>query len=509
MHRAQLQNPVPWNRFFPLLPICILATGVCTAQTFQPFQANSRMVYGDVNGTAVFSLVFDSVAVQEDTTVYHNHRLPGPGSAACGVFCLPLVQPSWMGTSVKVAANGTHVFRSILGATVTIPFHTDPLDTMTIYQDGDQLFKLSYLGSSTMDVLGLSDDVREWQIHHQDLSGTTIPSALDGERIQVGAIAGLIRSIRIDSFPNVPTIVDLMGRADPDLGFHATTQAGLYDFQPGDEVHTRWSHYSATGSGGPNYVRYVKHLYLTRDDLPDSVRYSIRQERFEEGSTILQVDTFDLSLSRSSHDPVSPPSAGLLYSPFLTVPPPMPYERSNGGPNYHVSTTNLCGKRFVAFTMNPHGQGPCASPGCHLFDASGFPVDLYYTATVVPGLGAYAISDVYVGATVGYSDQVNIIYFKKDGEACGTEITVGIPDPRQPPPTLHLYPNPTDGPFGVKGLAGPLTAMVHDMQGKLVMTRRIAAGEPVETTGLEQGTYLVRVVDAGGLSAWGRLVLLR
>jgi hypothetical protein len=64
-----------------------------------------------------------------------------------------------------------------------------------------------------------------------------------------------------------------------------------------------------------------------------------------------------------------------------------------------------------------------------------------------------------------------------------------------------IYPNPTTGPFTVKGLEG--NARLYDLYGKLIMASKNSAWN---ITGLSNGIYFLKLKDEKGRVAIQKLV---
>lgn len=486
------------HRSFRNTSICILIAAGTTAaaQSFAPFTANGRQLFASLDHHRTFSIAFDSTQVNGDTTSYFNFRtvsdtwVPSNCPWWGGPECRPMDVPTWAGQRIDAAADGGHRFHNVWNEPLHVPFQTDPQDTVVMYTDAAQKFLLVYETEFFMSNLGLVENTRQWRILHRDLLGNTIPSALNDYPIQVGETAGLLRFFRVDSFPQVLEPVELIGRTSPDLGFHSVTPALLHDHQPGDEIQFHETYYMQMGPPWNNYDRYRKYTFLTRQPVLDAVQYSVRQEVFNTGSLDLVVDTITLSYDQT------------------TILATIPFERFDGTQPV-LTEVALCGLPLWSYTTFPNqGVAYCEEEHCWgPYDTNGPPPN--GQDQEVLGLGRFDHAS-YILSPNGYSQYDNIVYFKKNGVECLSEVVMGLEPAPPGEPAMTLAPNPSIGTVTLTSRSMMTGAEVLDVQGRVVASASIdGVQSTMDLQASPAGAYVVRVRFADGHSVSQRLLLIR
>lgn len=400
--------------------------------------------------------------------------------------------PTWAGAQVKVLPNGTHVFHSAFvdDPPITLEFSTVPGSGTLMAAAIDQEFLMSYDGESTMDILGQSEPVHQWTILHQDQFGNAIASPLNGAHIRIGENIGLVDFFRVDSFPLILEPISLVGQASPALGLYEITPAVLEDHQPGDEVQFHETYDLYNGPPWADYDRYRKQVYLAREETPEAVVYTVRQEVFDVGGTVLTVDTILIEADRT------------------TILGTIPFERFNGSwPQ--LREAGYCGTPMWTLTQPLHnGIDYCAEEHCYGgTDTGGPPVE--GSTTYVVGLGVLDL-DEYIFSPNGFSRHHAIVYFKKSGVECFEEVMTGTGQTGAVQTTFDLSPNPTDGLVTISSRKPVLGAKVIDMHGQEINNYVLEVQkDKLDMHAAAPGLYLVRLRFVDGTVGTQRLVLRR
>ncbi len=463
------------------------------AQNYQPFGSESRKVFATLDHSATYSLAFDSAVVAGDSTAYFNFFdvQDTMVETSCvwwgGPYCALQDKPTWAGPRMVSRTDGSHTFYNVWGEALNIAFHTDAQDTTLIYADNTQRFRLVYDNTASTVVLGQTDNVRQWRILHTDLSGTPINSPLNNGSITVGETIGLIRFFRVDSFPQVLQPLEMVGQVEPALGIHVITPATLEDHQPGDVIQFNESSQYYLGPPWLNFDRYRKWTYLSRTEGMDAVYYSVRQELYDPADNTLAIDTIDQNFDRS------------------TIIASIPFERFDGT-HPTLSELNYCGLPLWTYvhTLN-QGSGYCPEENCWGSVDTGGPPP-YGDNTYVPGLGVYH-SSAAVTSPNGYAVNNQVVYFEKDGVACGQEIVMNVPA-LSAAPTLTLTPNPTDGLLSISTTRAMMAISLRDAAGRIVLQAALRGRNgSVDLGALPQGVYLAEVLFSSGERATSRVLV--
>jgi hypothetical protein len=469
-----------------------------SAQDFAPFNADSRKLFANADHDQIFSLAFDSVASNGDTAFYYNFHtkrdilLPSNCGWWGGQECWPMDQPTCAGERIAVTPGGPYTFHSAFvdDDPVILEFSTVPGSQTYMHAAIDEFFLMAYDGTFTMDVLGQPEEVRQWTILHQDQFGDPISSPLNGAHIRVGENIGLIDFFRVDSFPLILEPISLVGQAEPQLGLHEVTPAILEDHQPGDEVQFHETYDLYEGPPWADYDRYRKYVYLSRQDMPTEVIYSVHQEVFNADGTGLTVDTVTLTFDRT------------------TILGTIPFEQFNGAWP-HLREESYCGMPLWTLTQPLHnGIDYCADENCWGgTDTNGPPVE--GANTYVVGLGTFDRTEVVFGMP-GHSLHHSMVYFKKNGTECFQEVQMGSAEAHADASSFSLSPNPTDGVVSITSQKPILGAEVIDMHGQLVTNAVLdAQHNKLDMRSVANGLYLVRLRSVDGRVGTQRMVIGR
>lgn len=490
-----MKKPLPLS--FLLVSFTVLATLNSAAQDFAPFAPESRKLFGSVPGYQhTFGIAFDSTTVNGGTTTYHNYMTVWDTltTTSCqfwvGNDCLRQTRPTWAGARIEADGQGAHTMYNLWDEPIMFAFSTTPGSQTVLYADADEQFLLNYLGEVPVDVLGLTENVRQWSILHQDLGGQPINSALNNALVEVGENIGLIRYFRVDSFPLVLQPVELVGQSEPPLGLHTITPAFLEDYQAGDEVqiHDYADYY--TGPPWLDYNLYVKNVVLSRSDSPTEVSYEME-------TTTYNVD--------SATEVVSHPT--VTYSK-TTVIATIPFDRFDGT-QASLGKEDYCGLSLWTYrTYLNTGAVYCVEENCWgTGDTNGPPPQ--GGMTYVGGLGTY-LSTASIFSPSGYTTTHGVVYFKKNGTDCFDEVIMGAPQVARANATLTLSPNPTDA-CATWTSTVPLTRMdVLDVQGALIASLPMRGTRgTMDTSTWPIGLYLLNCIGVDGSRSSLRMLVSR
>lgn len=469
-----------------LLFLAFVLSATTSAQDFAPFNANSRKLFATPDKHTTFGIAFDSTTVNDGTTTFHNYKTvwdtltPSNCGWWGGQECNKQDRPTWAGPRIEVLADGNHTLFNLWNEPITLAFSTEPGSQTLMYADGSQQFLLSYVGESPMEVLGLTENVRQWTILHEDLNGDPINSPLNNAPVLVGGTIGLASYFRVDSFPLVLQPVELAGQAEPALGVNTITPAFLHDFQPGDEIqmHNYANYYTGPPSLDHNIYRKIK--VLTRTDSPDSVSYELE-------TTVYNVDSATEITGNSTAS----------YSRTEVI-AQIPFDRVDGTPSF-LGKRDYCGLSLWTYsTFLNTGFAYCPDENCWgPYDTNGPPP--VGGTTFVGGLGIYTTSEA-IWNPEGYYTEGSIVYFKKNGTECFQEVVMGMSGASDRPVAFQLSPNPSEGLINITSGKPVAQAEVFDTQGRLVanISLDVRLGK-LDMRSAQDGLYLVRLrfVDGG------------
>lgn len=434
--------------FTALLPV------TAVAQVYAPFTATTRALYGTVPDLATtHSLAFDSAAVVGGDSTWYPFRLvenTWMESTDCsfwgGTQCRPQTVPSFLGTPVWRTGDVLHL-AGLNGATLTFDMAAAVGSTTVVYSDAVQRLEITRGADGTAAVLGVTDALHNWSLAHTDLDGAPLASPLHGAPVRIGATLGLVDLFRVDSFPLVLQPLTLVGRTAPDVGITEVDDEFIEDHQPGDVIQTHHQRDQAQGPTILDHDFYLKKIFLTRTELPTQVAYSVRTERFDMVTGTVVIDTVDLYYDRDH-----------VYAP-------LPVEHFTGV-SHSLGMDDHCGLALWHYRTDPQVTlGYCPEENCWgSSDTAGPPVEGHEER--VAGLGMFDLEHTVVGPT-GFWERQRIVYFEKDGVACGTEVVMGQTDLAASVP-LHVAPNPAHDRMALRGDRPMAEVLVYDASGHRV-----------------------------------------
>lgn len=479
-----MTRSLPFSTSLLLLTVVLSAT--TNAQDFAPFNANSRKLFATPDKYTTFGIAFDSTTVNGGTTTYHNYKTvwdtltPSNCGWWGGQECDKQDRPTWAGPRIEATTDGTHTLFNLWNEPITLAFSTEPGSQTLMYADGSQQFLLGYVGESPMEVLGLTENVRQWTILHKDLNGDPINSPLNNAPVLVGGTIGLASYFRVDSFPLVLQPVELAGQAEPALGVNTITPAFLNDFQPGDEIQTHdfANHYIGPPSWDHNIYRKIK--VLSRTDSPDSVSYELETTVFNVDSATEITGNSTASYSRNE------------------VIAEIPFDRFDGTQPF-LGMRDYCGLSLWTYgTFLNTGLGYCLEENCWgPYDTNGPPPT--GSTLRVGGLGIYSTSESIVSPS-GYYTLSDVVYFQKNGTECFQEVIMGMSEASDRPVAFQLSPNPSEGLVSISSGKPVAQAEVFDAQGHALANINLdmRLGK-LDMRSAPDGLYLVRLrfVDGG------------
>jgi hypothetical protein len=470
--------------------IFLLSVFLASAQDYKLFHAGSKKLFTNLPAEdSTYSIGYDSVRLIGGDSVYYNYTGIEDNwiqSDSCmfwgGPYCQQQNKPSWIGSRIISGNDNKYIFLTAQNDSLNLNFDLILGDSALIYQDVTQKFYLVYEGADTTTILGIADSARYFRISHQDASGIVINSALNNKKVIIGKIMGLAQFFRIDLFPQILQAFKLVGNTSPAAGLSRLTNEMLYDHQPGDVI--QYCDMSSHPWGPPelNYTRYIKHIFLSRNETQDSLFYSVARIRFDMGSTLQTIDTIMLKYKKSD----------ILAE--------VPYDKLDQGQSLVYKTlqkTNYCGLSLWTYTLSPGYLMYCADDNCWgSYDTQGPPA--MGKTTYVCGLGLYiGQSSVTSPPPAGYSSFYGIVYFKKNGIICGNEEILGISEPLKPISHFSVFPNPAgDNLFIKTEMAENGSISMSNLQGQEILN--ITLDEPtirIDISGLNPGIYLLKMIS--------------
>lgn len=458
------------------------------SQNYKMFNSSSKKLFTDYPiQLSTYSISFDTVEQNGLDSVYFNYyRLNDSWftSDSCNFWGAPVCRkqtyPSWSGKKIIFDNISNYTFFNLNDDTLKFNFSLSLNDTLPFYKDSLQKFLFVYEKSDTLSVLNNIDSARFYKIIHTDLNGNIINSVLNHQDIIISKNWGLVRFFKVDSFPQILKPIELIGNESPAGGFYELTNEMLFDYQQGD-VFQKKEYYNQPG-GPPwhNYNRYKKYTILNRTTTADSLIYNVAYEYFSGDSSILYLDTMELK-----------------YYRFKVV-SKIPFELFDGSTK-QLKLDDYCGLNLWTYSINSDNNLKfCSWDTCWgYYDTQGPPP---HTRTIYTlGLGVYLTSEsIFDSPPIGYSFGSQIVYFVKNGVACGSEVFVGIHESENVNQTLFIYPNPAKENIiielqGLHNVQNNLIS-IYNIQGQMILQRTLQQEKTeLDISGLANGLYILKL----------------
>lgn len=481
----------------PLYSLLFLAVFLSVkAQNYKMIGAADKKLFTTYpSATKGYSLSIDSVLAAGGDSVYYNFfalrdtMVPSNCTWWGGPQCTTQDNPVWAG---QIFGDNTGAYRFVtrFNDTLHFNFNLNMGDTSVFFEDATQKFSSIYDDNDTMTILGIADSVKVYTVRHTDLSGNVISSPLNGTQLVVSENNGLVNFFRIDSFPQILTPLKIIGNSVTASGFYQLTNEIVYDYQPGDEIQT---HHQMSQSGGPpwnNYNYYQKHTILSRTLTVDSIKYLAIQTKYDAAASTSTIDTVWLQYHRP------------------TVIAEIPFEKYDANKKT-LYVGDYCGSdRWTFRSILDPGTMFCPEEKCWgPYDTGGPPVNT--DVTYVAGVGLYNVNSYkFAPPPNGFSSNVNIVFFKKNGVDCGTEVVLGIEDLYAKQDFIKVSPNPSGGSFSVSAPEGPLTLTIYTAEGKQIRNELISNGSTLNFTLQDEGIYFAHFTF-NGVRSVKKLVVLK
>ncbi len=492
------------NHILTLLFLALASAAM--AQPFSLFSENTAKDFAPLTETweRNYSLKIDSLFQNEGISEFFLHTVmnenetadfdPGSGEQfECDIAlgCYKNSGATGFGAKVYSSGSGNYVFINPSGDTLHFDFTTD---STVFFENSQEVYALVFEDQSEQTVIGITEQVRSYRIAHYDTGGIEIASPLHGYVISIGESIGLIDFFLVDEFPQIEIPLTLIGDSALDQSLSVLTGEMIYDFEAGDTIQYKMTYFQfnpSTADGPIQETSYKNHIYLSRVDEADSLRYTVLNQTFDEGETNLEEWIEEQVFAR-----------------FDTL-SALPFYRRRFTDGYQDASyqeslfkRELCdGIRIgIRGISGPFRYCENYNAWCG-FDTDGPPEITRFE--YVPGLGRifHEVARNGFGTVTTRVQTTEMIYFSKGGIGCGIEAILSAENADHPGQTITVYPNPTRNHFRIRmdqGLERFKSVELCDTQGRVVRTWPAGQAEFI-IDGLPSGMYVVRAAGKEGV----------
>ncbi len=461
--------------------------------------------------SVIHSIRIDSSNIHGDTVDYFNYYMLRQNDWDC----FKLKGGSWTGTKISVLSNGFTIFYTYKQMPVSIKTNALLNESWHLYDFADSRYiEAKIAAHNTMTFLGITDSVKIISLQMKDHLGNPINAISTGDSIDIINNAslrlsknyGLIKIIDFYRFPyftqNIETfysllnVYDIIGISNPVVGYQNFTAKDVYDFNPGDEIHSFYlSSYCAppvTGYEIKIIEKYLsKSISLNQDTITYLVKRCMRRKDFQySDSTITYTNDTVISkiilsqcsfLSRLSNEPF--PKSTISYSFNTTI-----------GNSKYISD-------YMEFFTN--GTDSCL----HQIIA-----DYVGTKQYMKGLGAFF--DNY-GSGLEPTNRRVLVYYKKGTLEWGTPYNcselLSVPENAALENRITISPNPfsTTTQITLSQTYHTISLSVYDMQGKLISQDQHTDCDKIQLNrnSLTNGMYFLKLIMDDKEITTGKIVV--
>jgi len=479
----------------PLLIVILLGTALHTqAQNYQTFNSGRIVSYEDQWNVIKFVRV-DSVNFQTDSVL-----IPFGGFQEISFECYIIDGPSWLGKEIIIESDGWNHFINTEGDTVHINTAAPACETWTAFQRPGQLIITASVSSHALQTfLEIQDSVKTIGFQAYNHLMEPISHPINSMTVALSKNYGLIRTLNFALFPDLISTIgyeeeglrefEMIGMSDPKAGVQNLTWMEVHDFQPGDEVHTYYYAYLV-----PAYSTEIKKTikkYLTREDIADSVSYSIERvmSRWYQNS---QGNTFEFTHDTITETFRPDENFDKLPGEIVTTEP------SYGAYFYKMDTQWLPAKiePSIEYWLF-HGGDDC----WNYLIIDGCTSDY----TWYKGLGG-----PYHYCNLWGEIERSLVYYKKGDETWGDPMIIVGMDENKHEKGTHIYPNPATDRLWINCLDSdlPLNIEFYDLHGRLIKTVIVnETGMQIGLQDFSKGFYSYRIFNKAGLIDFGKVVI--
>jgi len=454
--------------------------------------------YNQINCIRIDSALFklnliisnsDTISYTEDSVFFPMANIQYESD-----ICANPYGASWIGEKVVIQQEGDHLFFNKNEDTIRIRASASVGETWKVFESESRIVKATVLENEPISFLGLTDSVKTIGFQVYDKVENPLSHDLNKKTIRLSKHYGAVRILNFYQFPDIfqlnygywgrgLTIYNLVGLSVPEVGVQNLSWFDVFDFQPGDEIHTLLDKFSwyEEGSGSAIYEQTIKR-FLTRTDFADSIVYAYERKI----STLSVVDTT--------------PSLNFIHDTAVMVIRPNPEFEPlpgeviiEGNRAYAHSMTggNWVSKRVpsIAERVDRSGDDYCWTICC--FDGC-FMNESYYG-----GLGGPygSCTEAFVFGKTEY----RLTYFKKETHSWGTPHEITGVERVNAPSSLRIYPNPASDYTWIESATEPIKVIyLLDLGGRVVLEHAPHSNAVrLDLSHLSPGIYFLRAIVEG------------
>jgi hypothetical protein len=482
-----------------ILPCLLISSGLI-AQNYQTVNSG-RISYFTTSGEDFQFLRIDSTSFNGDSVFYPNRCLNYLNYM--GHECYSPYQPSWAGSRVVVHPDGANVYFNRENDSIVIKTKVKFGESWIVYQKNDSISVIAeVVVFDTASVLGQLDSVKTIQFHVLNSSGEKMDHRLNNLEVSISQNFGWTKTINFNSFPNFSGKSEifrdfvsgtLVGIDNPRLGIQNLTWWEVFDFQPGDIIHTQ-NRSVRCGVSDTTRIQKVINIYLDRKDYTDSIVYIVNP-KLRETITIDDVSTFSFL-----NDTVK--SKIILFNlelDKLSGEPIITDDKKNCLIHYQCNSNGQISKEFYQFGL------PMVKTDDECWEMISYAG--IGRLSYIKGLGKY----YYYSLGPCHEEELSLVFYKKGKITWGTPFDFTGVETLANLNYMKVYPNPASDKICVETVSynDPVTFELYSSGGSLVLRQIIySEKQDVDVSSFENGIYFYNVSTADQILKNGKITIL-
>lgn len=455
------------KKFYMLLLVILAGFSFLQAQNYQTFYSDRIAYFSGENGNAK-CIRIDSISVDVDSIFYPFHNIQ-----LLYDDCFTPYGNSWIGEKIVIDTNGYNFFFNKDHDTIKIK--TDALlnESWTAYQLPESITVIANVTRyDTSGLLGQIDSIKTIEFKVYDESMDLITHQLNDMTLELSKNYGITKTFNFYLFPDYYVYIypfedqfeeyELVGLSKPKIGIQNLTWFGVYDFQPGDEIHVLYKDKCNSGPEG-YYSNTTKTIqkFLSKIEYSDSIVYRIDKKQ----SSL--TTTNDTSFFNYLHDSLN---AVIVRNADFNKLPDEPVIAIDG---YEAYTYRMeYDDRLRKIKPYSYETLIYSNDSCWLgLVADGCDAEFEY----IEGLGGPYYWCVNNFSCMDAGTENTLVYYKKGDETWGTPLVVTGIDQEVLNNEIEVFPNPTNDILNIKTTPDklPFRLEIIDLSGRVLISKEI------------------------------------
>jgi hypothetical protein len=473
------------NIWFLLIGFCFTFPGL-QGQDFTTIFPDRTLFFTSPN-TEVISLRIDSIINGTEIAYYPDRIVRG-----LSWDCITPKGTPWTGDHIIIHEDGTNLFFNKNRDTVKIKTLAPLHDSWTAFYIPDSIsVKATVEQYDTLGFLGLNDSVKTIGFQVFDRNMDPEINILNDMKIKISKKYGFVLALNFYLFNDrdytgeVIQEYVLAGMTNPAIGLQNLTWRGVYDFQPGDELHIQHKGYDGIML---TYIRNRVLKYLSRIDYEDSIIYECY---FKEN-----LDTYTEGLISNT-----------TYREFtykLRILDNEDFDKLPGEPIIHDNLLYWFSSSIDPVLKADMGTESRFYPGDDSCWQRGIIDGCGDVNRYLKGLGGpYYSCDGYWSL-----ESELLVYYKKGDKTWGTPLVITSAPDIPEPDEIHVFPNPATDEITITVLNYPDNNFeLFDATGRSLISKNLyEQSSTIDISQLTSGLYIYYLKKDARVIKMGKLI---